>query len=102
MKHRLDRLPSGPDKGNLRLRIELTGVYEIFRFLVNMLDDQVEFCHAATLKLTALRKQIGPDRFDPYARQMLGLYRYNRLCSSWGGRPAKPAVETVQPTGGAL
>lgn len=100
MRTRLDR--HGSKQGELRLRIDLVGSYEIFRFLVNMLDDQVEFSRAASLKLTALRKQIGADRFDPYAVQMLGVDRYNRLCHAWGGRPVKQRIETVQPVGGAL
>jgi hypothetical protein len=102
MRTRLDRLPGGSGAGDLRLRIDLVGAHDIFRFCVNMLDDQVEFGQAGSLKLTALRKRMGRERFDPWALQMLGRDRYNRLCHAWGGRLAKASVETIRPRGGVL
>ncbi len=102
IKARLDRIRGNdPDIGNLRLRIELVGPHAIFRFAVNMLDQQCEFARAGELKLRALRQQMGRERFDPMAKQMLGLDRYNRYCHAWGGRPVIVGVETLRTTGGA-
>lgn len=114
MKHRLDRFP-GTDghAGSPRLRIELVGSHEIFRFLVNLLGAQVEFGHAAALKIRALRRQVGPTRFDPWAHDLLGSHRYNQLCGRWGGplnaktvqrsrSVEAPRVVAIQPVGGVL
>ncbi len=103
MKHRLDRVPGTEgDAGSPRLRLELVGAHEIFRFLVNMLDDQVEFGRAGALKIRALRKQVGAQRFDPWAADMLGLHRYNQLCGRWGAPVRSRRIRTIVPVGGLL
>jgi len=65
--------------GDPRLTITLVGHHDLFRFAVNMLDDQCEFAEAGRKSLAQLRDHVGPDRFDPWARNMLGDDRYNRL-----------------------
>lgn len=62
-----------------RLGLELIGCHEIFRFAVNMLDDQVEFCRAGRVIIVELREMVGGDKFDPWAVNMLGQERYDRL-----------------------
>lgn len=62
-----------------RLNLELVGTTDVFRFAVNMLDDQVEFCKAGCVILVELREMVGADRFDPWAKQMLGDPTYDKL-----------------------
>lgn len=64
-----------------RLALELVGSHEIFRFAVNMLDDQVEFCEAGRIIIVELREMVGPERFDPWARNLLGQERHDRLAA---------------------
>jgi hypothetical protein len=59
--------------------IQLDGPYVIFRFLVNVLHQQVEFAAAARAALVELRDHMGADRFDPMARSLLGDDRYEKL-----------------------
>lgn len=65
------------------MTITITGGQDIFRFALNMLDDQVEFCEAGSEILTSLRGSLGPARFDPMARSMLGAEKFEKL-AGWG------------------
>jgi len=67
------------EHGDPRLTITLTGAHDLFRFAVNMLDDQCEFSRAGRQSLAQLRDHLGADRFDSWARSMLGEHRYLRL-----------------------
>ncbi len=62
-----------------RLTITLVGTHDIFRFAVNMLSQQVEFFRAGRTVLVELREALTPDRFDPWARLLLGEDRYAQL-----------------------
>jgi hypothetical protein len=74
MKHVLDRnIHREP-----RLSLEMEGAHEIFRFAVNMLDDQVEFCAAGRAIIVELREVVG-EKFDPWAEMILGAGRYKKL-----------------------
>lgn len=61
-----------------RLMLELSGSSDVFRFAVNMLDDQTEFYAAGRVVLVELREIIG-EAFDPWAKSLLGDDRYRRL-----------------------
>jgi len=63
------------------MELRLTGGQDIFRFAINMLDDQVEFCEAGRSMLVQLREDLTPARFDPMARSMLGAERHEKLRS---------------------
>lgn len=69
-----DRGPS-----ELTLTVTVTGATDVFRFAVNMLDDQVEICQLGRIALVELGEAMGADRFDTMARSMLGNPRYLRL-----------------------
>jgi hypothetical protein len=59
--------------------IQLEGGQEIFRFMVNLLYQQVEFGAAGRAVLVDLREHMTPQRFDPMARSLLGDDRYQKL-----------------------
>ncbi len=59
--------------------IHLQGWSTIFRFAVNLLEQQVDIARAGKAVLVPLREHMTPARFDPMARQMLGDNRYSRL-----------------------
>lgn len=67
------------EHGDPALTITLTGGHDLLRFAVNMLDDQCEFSRAGREALAKLRAHLTPERFDPWARSMLGEHRYRRL-----------------------
>lgn len=75
MKHALDRNVHREP----RLSLELESSHEIFRFAVNMLDDQVEFCAAGRAIIVELREMVGEKGFDPFAKMLLGDQRYDKL-----------------------
>lgn len=62
-----------------RLTITLTGNSDIFRFALNMLDDQVEFCEVGRGVLVEMRERVGAKRFDDWVRPILGDDRFKRL-----------------------
>lgn len=62
-----------------RLLIELDGTSDIFRFAINMLDDQVEFAAAGRAILVELGEGMGPARYAAMAQQLLGEDRYKKL-----------------------
>jgi hypothetical protein len=59
--------------------IQLEGAHDIFRFMVNLLGCQIDIAHAARSVLVGLRDHMGPGRFDPMARSLLGDQHYERL-----------------------
>lgn len=69
----------GADRGDSVATIRLVHATEIFRFCVNLLDDQTEFHTAGRGILVQLREHLGADRFDPMAKSLLGEDRYARL-----------------------
>jgi len=60
------------------VRLTLTGPHDIFRFAINMLRSQVEFCEAGIKVLAQLRDSMGADRFDPMGRSMLGIETFEK------------------------
>jgi hypothetical protein len=69
----------GADRGDDVATIRLTHSTEIFRFCVNLLDDQIQFHEAGRALLVPLREHLTPERFDPMAKSLLGEDRYKRL-----------------------
>ena len=67
------------DLNECTLTINVRGATDVFRFAVNMLDDQVEICELGRIALVELSEAMGADRFDTMARSMLGQPRYLRL-----------------------
>lgn len=61
-----------------RLLLELTSGTDIFRFAVNMLHMQSEFCEVAHFILVELRESSG-EGFDEWGKSMLGEERFERL-----------------------
>ncbi len=59
--------------------IHLDGPHSIFRFMVNLLNCQLDIGGAAAAVLVDLRDHMGADRFDPMARSLLGDDRYAKL-----------------------
>ncbi len=55
-----------------RVVITLTGDSAIFRFAINMLNDQAEFCEVGRAILVEQRERIGAAPFDEWAVRMLG------------------------------
>lgn len=84
-----------------RLTITLTGNSDIFRFALNMLDDQCEFSEVGRGVLVEMRERVGAKRFDEWVRPILGDKRFKRLqpymrrdthCSACGLRPVDRKV----------
>ena len=63
--------------------IRLVGASDIFRFAINMLSMQVEFCAEGRRILMALRGSLGADRFDLMAAGLLGERRHAELAHYW-------------------
>jgi hypothetical protein len=61
------------------LTVQVRGATDVFRFAVNMLDDQVEICQLGRIALVELSEAMGADKFDTMARSILGNPRYLRL-----------------------
>ncbi len=75
METKFEKLPGGDPQ----VTITLTGGHDIFRFAVNMLDDQVEY-HAEGRRLLArLRKHMGVKPFEDFALRLLTEYRFRML-----------------------
>jgi hypothetical protein len=68
-------------RGHDQVVITLTGGSDIFRFAINMLDDQTEFCEVGRAILVEQREQVGAKPFDGWARMLLGAERFERLAS---------------------
>lgn len=64
-----------------RLNLELVGTHDIFRFAVNLLDDQIEFMALGRVILVELREMSNADSFDSWAKEMLGKDRHDRVAS---------------------
>lgn len=62
-----------------QLTITLVGNSDIFRFAVNMLNDQVEFMEVGRGVLVEMRERVGAKRFDGWVRPMLGEQRFKQL-----------------------
>lgn len=62
-----------------RLKLELVSAHDIFRFAVNMLDDQVEFSQAGHVILVELRESMDLAQFDAWATRILGQERHDKL-----------------------
>lgn len=62
-----------------RLTITLTGNSDIFRFALNMLDDQCEFSEVGRGVLVTMRERVGAKRFDDWVKPILGDERFKRL-----------------------
>lgn len=67
--------------------IHLEGWHAIFRFAVNMLNQQIDIARTGESILVPMREHMTPARFDPMARQMLGEDWYaktrDRFERSW-------------------
>lgn len=61
-----------------RANITIDGGQDVFRFMVNMLDAQVEFHELARGVLVELREHLTSKRFDPMAKSLLGEQMYKR------------------------
>lgn len=59
--------------------IQLESAHSIFRFMVNMLHQQVDIGSAARAVLVDLRDHMTPEHFDPMALTLLGADRYEKL-----------------------
>lgn len=75
METKFEKLPGGDP----RVTIVLTGAHDIFRFGVNMLDDQVEYHREGRRILAALRKHLGVKAFESWALRLLTEYRFRML-----------------------
>lgn len=64
-----------------RVVITLTGGSDIFRFAVNMLNDQTEYCEVGRAILVEQRERLGAGPFDDWALRILGEGMFNRLTS---------------------
>ena len=64
-----------------RVVITLTGGSDIFRFAVNMLNDQTEYCEVGRAILVEQRERIGAASFDDWAVRILGEETFTRLTS---------------------
>ncbi len=82
-----------------RLGLELVGAHEIFRFAVNMLDDQIEFMRRGRVIIVELREMVG-DKFEPFARRTLGNERYDKLAPHYFTRDAHCIVCEQDAPGG--
>ena len=99
------------DHGKDRVVITLTGGHDIFRFAVNMLDDQTEFMEVGRAILVEQRDRSGARRFDAAARSLLGDLHFGRLsryfkrdrnCTSCGADVRTPGVRQRIPMGRVL
>jgi hypothetical protein len=67
----------------VKVTIELSGAYDILRFVNNMTGWQVDIASQASDVLYRLRREIGAERFDPWAKEVLGEGRFEQL-RKWG------------------